>query len=315
MIAAPGESSSATGFGGDESDDSAPGAGAVYVYRRTSSSTVWIRQGYLKASNTDAGDRFGSRIALSTDGTTLAVAARDEDSAAFGVGGNQIDDSAESSGAVYVFTGDGAWSQQAYLKASNTDAGDLFGANIALSGDGSTLVAGAPLESSAATGIDGDQADDSAAAAGAAYVFRRDGITWRQHAYIKASNTDSMDRFGAVALSGDGSVLAAGAGIESSAATGIGGNQADNTALGAGAVYLFVHDGRAWGQQAYVKASNTHTPSLFGGDPFSGVSVALSGDGSSLAVGADSESSGATGIDGDQSDRAAEFSGAVYVFR
>jgi hypothetical protein len=50
-----------------------------------------------------------------------------------------------------VFTRSGAtWTQQAYVKASNTDAGDQFGISVALSGDGNTLAVGASLEASAA---------------------------------------------------------------------------------------------------------------------------------------------------------------------
>ena len=137
---------------------------------------------------------------------------------------------APDSGAVYVFTRDaaGVWSQQAYLKASNTDAGDRFGRSIALSGD--TLVVGADTEGSNATGIDGDQNNNSAAVAGAVYVFTRDGAgVWSQQAYIKPSNTDAGDRFGfSVALSGD--TLVVGAIYEDGAATGINGVQSDNTA-------------------------------------------------------------------------------------
>ena len=43
-------------------------------------------------------------MALSGDGQTLVVGARGEDSAATGVNGNQADNSADESGAVYVFT-------------------------------------------------------------------------------------------------------------------------------------------------------------------------------------------------------------------
>ena len=46
-------------------------------------------------------------------------------------------------------------------------------------------------EASNATGINGGQNDNSAAAAGAAYVFVRNGTTWTQQAYLKASNTDA----------------------------------------------------------------------------------------------------------------------------
>src|SRR5215510_5346591 len=75
----------------------------------------------------------------------------------------------------------GAMSQQAFLKASNTDVYDQFGYSLALAGD--TLVASAYFEASAATGINGDQADNSAYQAGAAYVFVRDGTNWSQQAY------------------------------------------------------------------------------------------------------------------------------------
>jgi hypothetical protein len=99
---------------------------------------------------------------------------------------------------------------------------------------------GAALESSAATGINGNQASNAASGAGAAYRFTRSGATWSQVAYVKASNTETNDDFGfSVALTGDGSTLAVGAFGEDSAATGVGGNQADNSASQAGAVYVY----------------------------------------------------------------------------
>src|SRR5256885_1131980 len=83
----------------------------------------------------------------------------------------------------------------------------------------------------------------------------------KQVAFVKASNTgekDDVDEFGySVALSSDGNTLAVGAIGEDSAAKGINGNQADNSANGAGAVYVFNRTGGAWAQQAYVKSSNT----------------------------------------------------------
>jgi len=111
----------------------------------------------MPLSNTGAGDEFGVSVALSGD--TLAVGVPFEDSAAIGIDGDQSDNSAADAGAVYVFTRDaaGVWSQQDYVKASNTDAGDEFGLGVALSGD--TLAVGAYLEDSAATGIDGAQSN------------------------------------------------------------------------------------------------------------------------------------------------------------
>ncbi|MBV1928377.1 MAG: FG-GAP repeat protein, partial [Gammaproteobacteria bacterium] len=216
-VGAIGEDSAATGINDDENDDNASKAGAVYLFSRTDSS--WSQQAYLKASNTDADDEFGTDLALSADGNTLAVSARGEGSAAKGINGDEYDDNASWAGAVYLFSRtDSSWSQQAYLKASNTDSWDLFGQSVALSADGNTLAVGAYGEDSAATGINGDENDDNAGAAGAVYLFSRTDSSWSQQAYIKASNTDADDRFGwSVALSADGYTLAVGAYSEDSA--------------------------------------------------------------------------------------------------
>ncbi|HTR49975.1 MAG TPA: hypothetical protein VMJ10_04650 [Kofleriaceae bacterium] len=307
VVSAIYEASAATGVDGNQADNSAAGAGAVYVFDR--SGGTWAQTAYLKASNTDAQDNFGYAIAMSTDGNTLAVAAFFEASAATGIDGNQADNSAARAGAVYVFAYDGAWAQQAYVKASNTDAQDIFGEAVALSADGNTLAVGAPLESSASPGIDGNQADNSASQAGAVYVFTRAGTTWTQQAYVKASNPDAFDQFGwAVALSASGDVLAVGARGEASAAPGIDGEQTDNSESYAGAVYAFRRAGATWSQDAYIKASNPDTADDFG------QSVSLTPDGNWLLVGAPNESSAATGLDGDQTDNSAMTAGALYLF-
>jgi hypothetical protein len=247
---------------------------------------------------------------LSANGNTLAVGAYGEASNATSVNGNQADDSAPFSGAVYVFVRSlSNWTQQAYLKASNTGDADNFGYSVSLSADGNTLAVGAAGERSNATGVNGNQADNSAVSSGAVYTFVRSGSTWTQQAYLKASNTDGADFFGvSVALSADGNTLAVGAYGEDSNATGVNGNQADNSAGASGAVYVFVRSGSNWTQQAYMKASNTGVFDVFG------VSVALSADGNTLAVGASLEDSNATGVNGNQADNSAINSGAVYVF-
>src|SRR5213593_4292097 len=83
------------------------------------------------------------------------------------------------------------------------------------------------------------------------------GSTWKQTAYVKASNPRASAQFGfAVALSGDGRTLAVGSQMEESAAAGINGNQNDHSMFSAGAVYVYARSGDRWAQQAYVKASN-----------------------------------------------------------
>jgi hypothetical protein len=294
------EDSSATGVNGNQSDDSANSSGAVYVFVRNGGN--WTQQAYLKASNTGGGDFFGSSVALS--GETLVVGAPFEDSSAREVNGNQSDNNASSAGAAYMFTRNGTtWSQQAYLKASNAEPGDLFGRSVAILGD--TVAVGARNESSGAIGVNGNQDDNGASGAGAAYVFTRAGTTWSQQAYIKASNTDANDFFGAaIALSED--TLAVGASSEDSNAVGINGNQGDNTATSAGAVYIYTRNGTVWSHQAYIKASNTDANDGFG------ASVALSED--TLLVGAPREDSSASEVDGEQGDDNLAAAGAAYVF-
>lgn len=302
------ESSNATGIGGDQTNNSAGKSGAVYVFTRNG--TDWTQQAYIKASNADVEDYFGSKVTLSANGDTLAVSSSGEDSNATGIGGDQGDNSAENSGAVYVFARtDATWSQQAYFKASNTERLDRFGQSLALASDGNTLAAGSYLEDSNATGINGDETDNSANGSGAVYVFTRSGTTWAQRAYIKASNTNENDQFGhRLALSANGDTLAAGAWNEASNTTGIDGDQADNSASSSGAIYMFTRSDATWSQQAYIKASNTNA------DDFFGISLALSGDGNSLAVGAYGESGDAIGINDDESNNNAFRSGAVYTF-
>jgi hypothetical protein len=297
------EASSTTGI------DSTPNelafwAGAAYVFTRSGS--TWSQQAYVKASNTGAGDVFGIAVALSGDGNTLAVGAAEEDSSTTGINSTP-NNLAFHSGAAYVFTRSGStWSQQAYVKASNTGTDDAFGGALALSDDGNTLAVGAIGEASSSTGIN-SAPNELAADAGAVYVFTRSAGTWSQQAYVKASNSGAGDFFGwPVALSGDGNTLAVGSEFEDGSGTGIG-STPDDSAFQAGAAYVFTRSGSTWSQQAYVKASNTGANDGFG------KRLALSGDGDTLAVGAAGEASGSTGIGGTPNE-SSPGAGAVYLY-
>ncbi len=312
-VGAQNEDSNASGVDGDETNDSSTNSGAVYVFTR-STGGAWTQQAYLKASNTDADppfaeEVFGLAMAISADGSTLAVGAPRENSVATGVNGDQTDNSARFAGAVYVFTRDtgGVWTQQAYVKASTADVVDLFGRSVAVSADGDTMAVGAFHESSGATGINGNQFDNTALNAGAAYVFTRSSGAWTQQAYIKPSNTGAEDHFGfRVALSADGATLAVSAQDEDSAATGVNGDGMDNSAVDAGAAYVFTRDtGGVWTQQAYIKAANAEAADKFG------ISADLSSDGNTLLVGALFEDSGDAG---NELDNSVIDSGAAYVF-
>ncbi len=300
VVGAPREAGSGTGVDPVENND-ADFAGAAYVYVRNGA--TWTLDAYLKASNTDVFDLFSVSVAV--DGDTIAVGAPFEASNATGVNGDASDNSMAGSGAVYVFVRDGAgnWSQQAYVKASNSGQSDQFGTTVALSGD--TLVVGSIGEDSVATGVNGDQSSNGNTNSGAAYVFTRSGATWTQEAYLKASNTGFEDQFGS-AVKIDGDTVLVGALSEDSGATGIDGDGSDNSQTDSGAVYVFTRSGTAWSQEAYVKASNTDAEDSFGWR------CDISGD--TLVAGAHLEDSAATGINGDQGDESATRSGAAYVF-
>ena len=245
--------------------------------------------GYIKPAGTSSRDRFGASVALSADGSTLAVGASGAESDA-------------EPGSVHVFGRDaaGAWVELAEIAASNAGEGDRFGASVALNANGSVLAVGAPEEDGGENGTTAKQ--DS----GAAYVFVRDAEaeTWAEQAYIKAPNYDLTnlkvsDLFGvSVTLDDAGEALAIGASREGSGA-------------GAGAVY--VYDRADASEAGWTLDRTLKAPTPDDGDDF-GLSIAFDGTGETLAIGAPGEDSGSSGIDGDASDNSSGDTGAVYVF-
>ena len=300
VVSAPFEASAARGVNGDASDNSAPRAGAVFVFVFTG--VTWEPQAYLKASNTDADDQFGSSLAL--HGDTLVVGSPHESSTARGVDGDQENNESWGSGAVYIFQRtNGIWGQAAYLKAPNSDGQDHFGRSVAL--DGGTLIVGASGEASAATIVDGDTADNSASGAGAVYVYEATPAGWTFMSYLKAPNAEAGDLFGsAVDLHED--TIVVGAPGEDSAATGVDGDPTDNHQDRAGAAYLFTRTATTWEPTAYLKAPASDSLDWFGrhvaiDDPF-------------VAISTDEEDSAARGVNGDPTDNSAPESGAVYLY-
>ena len=297
VVGAPAEESNATGVNGSQADNSLTAAGAAYVFVRTGSQ--WVQQAYLKASNTKQGQQFGWSVAIS--GNTIVVGAPGEKSNATGVNSNQVDNSLNEAGAAYVFVRSGTtWSQQAYLKASNTEAEDSFGYSVGVADN--TIVVGAYREDSDAVVVNGDQTDNTAPNAGAAYVFTRSGSKWTQQAYLKTTDCTSADALGiAVAISGDTVLL--GASGETSL---VPGNSNDTSGTNVGAVYAFVRSGTAWSQQAYLKAAQPDSSDSFGRY------LAFTGD--RAVIGATGEDGNSNGIGGDQSNDLSSDSGAAYYF-
>ena len=214
----------------------------------------YFNSGYLKAIDSSQTGHFGEAVAI--DGDTLVVGAWNDNSIGPDLNTNGL--SQIQSGAAYVFTKTrNGWSEPVQLKASNATSYHAFGKSVAIDGD--TIVVGAWTE-----GVD---------QAGAAYVFTRNGGVWTEQAYLKASNSGPEDQFGS-SVAVQGNTIVVGARQES----GDGSDPGDNSAEYAGAAYLFVRNGEAWTEQAYIKASSPEAYSNFGD------SVALDGD--TIVIGA-----------------------------
>ncbi|MCG6167709.1 FG-GAP repeat protein [Leptospira sanjuanensis] len=274
-------------------DNSAGGSGAVYVFRRSGAN--WVQEAYLKAPNAEAGDSFGYSVAIFGD--TIAVGAFAESSGDTTITNGttaSADNSAASSGAVYVYRRSGtAWAQEAYLKASNADAGDLFGYSVAIHGD--TIAVGANGESSNQITITNGttaSADNSKSESGAVYVYKRTGAVWTQEAYLKANNASAGNWLGySVAISGD--TIVSGATGESE-----------------GAAYVFVRVGTTWTQQRILKPVNPGSVNEFGN------SLAISGD--TIVVGSYWEGSNANQITNGitaSTNNSLQSAGAAYVYQ
>jgi len=175
--------------------------GAAYIF--VPNGGTWSQQAELTSSDGASFDYFGALVAV--DGGTVAVGASNHNA-------NQ--------GAAYVFeqNGNGTWSQQAELTASDERQYDYFGANVALSGN--TVMVGAPNHP--------DADPPPKPGPGAAYVFvqNSDG-TWSQQAELTPSDGKQGDTFG-YSLGVSGSTAMVGAYLKT-----VGSN------LNQGAVYVF----------------------------------------------------------------------------
>ncbi|MGQ0620177.1 MAG: Calx-beta domain-containing protein [Panacagrimonas sp.] len=232
--------------------DDNPGVdqGSAYVFTRSAGS--WSQQAKLSAAEGAAGDQLGTSVSVSGD--TAVVGAPNDD-----IGTN----SDQGSAYVFVRTASG-WSEQARLIASDGAPGDLFGFNVAVSGD--TAVLGAFRDDHS----DSDQ--------GSAYVFVRSGTSWTQQQKLVASDGARGDVFGySVAVSGETVVVGA---IDDDVGANI--NQ--------GSAYVFVRSGTSWAQQAKLVAADGAVGDFFGG--------AVSVFGHTAVIGAFGDDIGANGNQG-----------------
>jgi trimeric autotransporter adhesin len=223
-----------------------------------------LQQATLSATDVTAGSYVGESVAVSGDGSTVVVGA---------TGANSGD------GAVYVFSEPaGGWAsgtQTATLTASSGTSGDEFGASVAVSSDGSTVVVGAPETT---VGSNADQ--------GTAYVFSEPAEGWAsdtQTSTLEESSGASNDKFGnSVSVSGNGSTVVAGAAYAT----------VTTNSAGRGAVYVFSEPGGGWTSTTPLTQTATLTTSNSGNIVYLGSAVAISSDGSTVVAGAASATVG-----------------------
>jgi hypothetical protein len=146
---------------------------------------------------------------------------------------------------------------------------------VALSGDGTIAIVSAAADE-----------EPNGTEAGSAYVFEVADGSWSQQTKLAADDGDDEDGFGdAVTLSNDGTTAIVGAKSDE-----------DPNGDNAGAAYVFV-DEDGWSQQAKLAADDGDSFDYFGD------SVAVSGDGTTAIVGAESDE-----------DPNGPSAGAAYVF-
>ncbi|MBN1509649.1 MAG: LEPR-XLL domain-containing protein, partial [Sedimentisphaerales bacterium] len=259
---------------GDHIIVGAPGAsgsslGAAYIFKRDN--TGWVQEAKLAASDGAGGDEFGASVAI--DGAYAVVGAP-------GV------ENGYSSGAAYVFGRDGSdWTQQTTLLPSDVEYYNEFGHSVSVSGDyaligadrlgpcifrrnGTVWTEEAKLDIPShqttiiwpdAVSIDGEYAlvgvaqdSDKGGCAGAAYVFKRDGIDWTQQEKLLAPYGAQGDFFGySVCIDGDYAV--------------VGAIQDDDNGQNSGSAYLFRRSGTYWTEYAKLEPSDADGLSFFGG--------------------------------------------------
>ena len=224
--------------------DDVNGNGGVYVWERPgatwgSTGTPTIELGE-PTSVTSVGFG-GSGVAMTSD--TIVAGAPN------GGGGN---------GAAYVYVNTGSWPAKptAVLTASDGAGGDDLGDSVAISSDGTTIVAGAPKP-------------NNSSANGSAYVYAQTGGAWKsatQTAELTVPYTGDVNTYlGGSSVGISGSTIAVGA--PDAASGGV-----ENTN---GGVYVFDEPGSGWADSSAPNAELIASGDISGGRL--GEAVAASG--------------------------------------
>ena len=194
VAGAPGDKASGDG-------DPDGGDGAAYVFRFDGS--AWAQEAKLVSNHSANGDRMGESIAI--DGDVIVV------------GAPGYDQLATDTGAAYVFRHVlGLWFLEQRLTAADANAGDDFGASVAVDGD--LIAIGAPRDNQGASDT------------GAVYLFGFDGTSWTQQLKLVASDAGANAQLGASVALQDPILLAGSPGATA----------------GDGKGYLFAHYANNW---------------------------------------------------------------------
>ena len=205
-------------------------AGAAYVYTKAAGAGGWTLNTRFEQPVQSANAWFGGSVAMSGNGEVVIVGASREDDAGYSV-----------AGALYVYRRVGAGYQlEQRISAPLPQVEARFGGyGTSVSGDGSLIAVASFRDGAASAGVNGDMTP-AGTSSGAVMLYEKRASGWALKSFVKAPNPGSGDAFGyGLTLSADGKTLAVGAYGEASNATGIGGNQADNSVPSAGAVYLY----------------------------------------------------------------------------
>src|SRR5690606_19768846 len=252
---------------------------------------------------------FGQQLALSADGTVLAVGAYADRSTALGIAPRdelQARQSTENgssgwTGAVYLYQRNSPqdpFTLHDYLKSDyrSESPSERYGHGLAMNASGTVLAVGAIYDRTPTGGINPQPGAGTLSGSGAVYLYHRHdtAAVWQHQAYIKALQPQQKYQFGfAVALDASGTRLAVN---ERAQNTFIGIlPSADNAIVSAtanpGAVYVYRQQGSEWQLSSYLRPHHEE-----GKYQAWGVSLQFSADGSVLAVGSSADRNPTNGI-------------------